>query len=82
MRVVVLPQTADEFNDTVDHYDEEQPGLERRFRDEVDRHIRWICQYARIPRLRPGGYRRVNLKAYSPQQRPSPRLRSVKSYRE
>jgi hypothetical protein len=64
MNFVVLPQVADEFEDAVAHYDEKEPGLGRRFPDEVDRHIRWIAGHAEIPRLRPGGYRRVNLKAF------------------
>jgi len=64
MNFIVLPQTADEFEDAVAHRDKKQPDLGGRFRDELDRHIRWICGHPDIPRLRPGGYRRVNLKAF------------------
>jgi hypothetical protein len=64
MKLVVLPQAADEFEDAVAHYDDKQTGLGQRFRDEVDRHIRWITGHADIPRPRPGGYRRVNLKVF------------------
>ena len=64
MNIVVLPQAADEFEDAAAHYTDKQPGLGQRFRDEVDRHIRWIAQHAEIARLRPGGYRRVNLKVF------------------
>ncbi|MBI4659422.1 MAG: type II toxin-antitoxin system RelE/ParE family toxin [Verrucomicrobia bacterium] len=64
MRVVVLPQAADEFDDATGYYEDRQAGLGRRFRDEVDRHIRWIVKNTDVPRLRPGGYRRVNLKAF------------------
>ena len=64
MNLVVLPQAADEFEDAAAHYADKQPGLGQRFRDEVDRHIRWIAQHAEIPRERPGGYRRVNLKVF------------------
>src|SRR5206468_3004242 len=62
MNLIVLPQAADEFEDAVAHYDDKQPGLGQRFRDEVDRHMRWIVGHPDIPRLRSGGYRRVNLK--------------------
>ena len=61
MNLVVLPQAADEFEDAAAHHADKQPGLGQRFREEVDRHIQWIAQHAEIPRLRPGGYRRVNL---------------------
>lgn len=64
MRIVVLPEAADEFDDATDHFEQEQPGLGQRFRDEVDQHIRWIAEHAELSRLRPGGYRRVNLKVF------------------
>lgn len=64
MNVVVVPQAADEFEAAAVHYDDKQPGLGQRFRDEVDRHIRWIARHAESPRLRPGGYKRVNLKIF------------------
>jgi plasmid stabilization system protein ParE len=64
MKIVVLPQAANEFEEAAAHYDEKQPGLGQRFRDEVDRYIRWIAGHAEMPRLRPSGYRRVNLKIF------------------
>lgn len=64
MNIVVVPQAADEFEDAAAHYEDKQPGLGQRFRDEVDRHIRWVALHAETPRLRPGGYRRVNLKIF------------------
>lgn len=64
MTVVVLPQAADEFDDATANYEGLQAGLGRRFRDEVDSQIRWITEHAEVPRLRPGGYRRVNLKVF------------------
>ena len=64
MKLIVLPQAADEFEDAVAQYEDKQAGLGQRFRDEVDRHIRWIVGHAGVPRLRPGGYRRVNLKVF------------------
>ncbi|MDA1277596.1 MAG: type II toxin-antitoxin system RelE/ParE family toxin [Verrucomicrobia bacterium] len=64
MRIVVLPQAADEFDDATANYEDRQAGLGRRFRDEVDHHIGWIVEHADVPRLRSGGYRRVNLKAF------------------
>jgi hypothetical protein len=53
MNIIVLPQAADEFEDAVAHYADKQPGLGQRFRDEVDRHIRWIAAAGAKPFLRP-----------------------------
>jgi plasmid stabilization system protein ParE len=64
MNILVLSHAAAEFEDAVAHYDGKQPGLGQRFRDEVDRRILWIVGHAEIPRLRPGGYRRVNLRVF------------------
>ena len=64
MKIVVVPQAAEEFEEAAAAYDDKQPGLGRRFRDEVDSRIRWIAENAETPRLRPGGYRRVNLKVF------------------
>ena len=62
--VVFLAQAADEFDDATANYEDLQAELGRRFRDEAARHIRWISEHADVPRVRPGGYRRVNLKAF------------------
>lgn len=64
MTIVVLPEAADEFDDAADYFEHQQSGLGQRFRDEVDRHVLWIAEHAELPRLRPGGYRRVNLKVF------------------
>ena len=32
MRIVVLPEAADEFEDAADYYDEQQAGLGQRYR--------------------------------------------------
>ena len=64
MKLVVLPQAADEFEDAAAYYGDKQTGLGQRFRDEVDWHIRWIAGHADVPRLRPAGYRRVNLRIF------------------
>ncbi len=64
MRVLILPEAAEEFEDAADYYERQQAGLGHRFRDDVDHHIRWIRHNAGIPRLRQGRYRRVNLKIF------------------
>jgi hypothetical protein len=64
MRIVVLPEAANEFEDAAVYYDHQQAGLGQRYRDEVDLHIRWIAMHPDLPRIRSGGYRRVNLKVF------------------
>src|SRR5512138_2320222 len=64
MKIILLPEAAAEFEDSVVYYEDKQSELGKKFRDEVDRHIRWIVEHVEIPRLRPGGYRRVNLKIF------------------
>ena len=64
MKLIVLPQAGDEFEDAVARYEDKQAGLGRRFRDEVDRTVHWIVGNVGVPRLRPEGYRRVNLKVF------------------
>jgi plasmid stabilization system protein ParE len=64
MTFIVLPEAADEFEDAADYYDQQQPGLGQRFRDEVDGHIHWIAMHPELLRIRPSGYRRVNLQVF------------------
>ena len=64
MIIVVVPEAADEFDSSAARYDEKEPGLGQRFRDEVDHYIRWIAANSDVPRLRPAGYRRVNLQVF------------------
>ena len=35
-----------------------------RFKDEVDRYVLWIADHPELYRLRPGGYRRINLRVF------------------
>ena len=53
-----------EFLDVISSYEEARGGLGQRFKDEADRCILWIADHPEICRLRPGGYRRVNLRVF------------------
>jgi hypothetical protein len=64
MIVESLPQAKSELMDAVAYYEGELSGLGQRFWEEVDVHIAWIAENSDIPRLRDGGYRRVNLKIF------------------
>jgi plasmid stabilization system protein ParE len=64
MIIQFLSQAKSELEDAASYYESELEGLGRRFWDEVDEHVSWIAQNPEVPRLRPGGYRRVNLKIF------------------
>jgi plasmid stabilization system protein ParE len=53
-----------EFLDAVLNYEEARPSLGQRFKDEVDRSILWIADHPELSRLRPGSYRRLNLRVF------------------
>ncbi len=46
------------------YYEYREPGLGSRFRDEVEAMVDWIQRFPQGPRLRPKGYRRVNLRTF------------------
>jgi len=64
MIVEFLPEAKSELFDAVAYYEGELSGLGQRLWDEVDQHITWIAGNYEVSRLRPGGYRRVNLKIF------------------
>lgn len=64
MTLVVLEQAEREFSKSAAKYESKEPGLGVRFRDEVAAVVDWIQEHPEIPRLRPGGYRRVNLRIF------------------
>ena len=64
MNIVFLEEAQSEFLDTICHYEESRPGLGQRFKEEVDRTLLWIADHPELCRLRPGGYRRMNLRIF------------------
>ena len=64
MKVRFLAEARLELIDTVSYYEGEFEGLGERFWNEVDEHVEWIARNPEVPRLREGGYRRVNLKVF------------------
>ncbi len=64
MKTIILQQAFDELNDAIAYYEEQQAGLGLRLKDEVDQHVSWILNNSNVPRIRRGGYRRVNLKVF------------------
>jgi|ERR1051325_2589402 plasmid stabilization system protein ParE len=64
MNVVFLEEASREFSDAFVYYESQQPGLELRFEEEIDRAIRWILEHPHVCGLRRGVYRRLNLRIF------------------
>ena len=64
MKKVILQQALNELHDAVVYYEEQQAGLGLRLKDEFKQHVNWILNNSAVPKVRSGGYRRVNLKVF------------------
>ena len=64
MKLVLPKAVREEAREAINYYELELPGLGVRFWEEVDATVRWILLNAEVPRLRAGGYRRVNLRTF------------------
>ena len=65
MTLITLEEADREFAEYVDYYESRELGLGLRFRDEVAGVVDWITRFPELPRLRRGGYRRVNLRVFT-----------------
>jgi plasmid stabilization system protein ParE len=59
-----LPEAAAEIECITGDYEARVPGLGARFRSEIESVCSAIVQHPLLWRLRPGGYRRVNLPGF------------------
>ncbi len=64
MTIQLVEEARDDFLDAILHYEEVRADLGRRFKEEVDRSILWVADHPELYRLRPSGYRRVNLRIF------------------
>ncbi|QTA91706.1 type II toxin-antitoxin system RelE/ParE family toxin [Desulfonema magnum] len=66
MKKIILQQAFEELNDAIAYYEEQQTGLGLRLRlkEEFERHVSWILGNSDVPRVRGGGYHRVNLRTF------------------
>jgi toxin ParE1/3/4 len=64
MTLIVLGEAGEEFAESVKYYESKEVGLGARFRDEVVEAVERIVSNPELPRSRPNGYRRVNLRAF------------------
>lgn len=64
MTLIFLREARDEFLEAISYYEAERPGLGTQFKTETDRTVQWVTEHPELARLRPGGYRRVNLRVF------------------
>jgi len=64
MKVEILQEAEEELNQAIVRYEEIEPGLGIRLKEEARLALRWIGNNPELPRLRPKGYRRINLKVF------------------
>ena len=64
MRMEILHEAEEELAEAVDYYEEMEPGLGLRLKEEARQVIMWIQDNPSLPRLRPRDYRRVNLRVF------------------
>lgn len=64
MKLEILQEAEAELNHAVARYEAIEPGLGLRLKEEARKALFWIREHPDLPRLRPKGYRRVNLKVF------------------
>ena len=64
MKLLILDEATAEFADAIARYESIESGLGIRLKHEVRAAVAWIAENAGLPRVRPNGYRRVNLKVF------------------
>ena len=64
MTLEFLPEAVQEAAEATAYYEQAEPGLGVRFREEVESVTAAILSHPLLWRQRPGGYRRVNLAGF------------------
>ena len=64
MKLIILGEAEREFAQSVAYYESKERGLGTRFRNEVVAAVDRIRRSPELPRLRPKGYRRSNLRVF------------------
>ncbi len=64
MKLRFVDEASLEFLDGISYYEEQQKDLGRRFKGEVEQTLLWLVEHPEVCRLRPGDYRRLNLRIF------------------
>jgi toxin ParE1/3/4 len=64
VKLEILDEAGEELHEAIAFYEDLEPRLGLRLKEEARQVIQWIENNAFLARLRPKGYRRVNLKVF------------------
>ncbi len=64
MTIRFVEEARQELLDAISYYEDIRADLGTRFKDELDRGILWIAAHPELYRVRPAGYRRINLRIF------------------
>lgn len=64
MKIRFVEEARAEFLDGISYYENQQSRLGRQFKIEVQQTLHWLAEHSEVCRLRPGGYRRLNLRVF------------------
>ena len=64
MTVKFVQEAAQEFLDVIRYYEEAEPGLGRRFRNELEHTVQRLRDHPETYRIRTADQRRINLKTF------------------
>ena len=64
MRIRFVEEAGYELLDVISRYEQQQPGFGRRFKVEIEHTLLWLSSHPEACRLRPLGYRRLNLRIF------------------
>jgi plasmid stabilization system protein ParE len=65
MTLIILDEAEREFNESIDYYEAREAGLGVRFRNEGESVFERVLRNPELPRLRRGGYRRMNFPVFT-----------------
>jgi len=64
MRIRFVNEARAEFLNGIEYYETQQLHFGRRFKAEVEQTLLWLVEHSEACRLRPSGYRRLNLRIF------------------
>ena len=60
----IRPRGGCRVLDALSYYEQQQPKLGRRFKEEIEQTLHWLAENSEVCRLRSNGYRRLNLRIF------------------
>ena len=64
MKIEILLDAEVELTESIEYYEDLEPGLGLKLRNEIESCIHWIKRHHSGIRVRNGGYQRINLRVF------------------